>query len=145
MIVSVPYTTVQDISAVMQNTEPMQRSLIPELSSAVLQRTTDPLNDAWAGQWSEPAPEVTAEFSEWFDLCTERVPGADTASWECWRHYCARCISAGMEPMSSGDFAKELKQAALSADCKANNNSGQKSDGSRGQRSGWTGLSLKSE
>lgn len=143
VIVSVPWTTVDDIRAVMppvvESALPEQRSLVPELHSAELQRTT------WTAQWSEPVPEVTADFNEWFDLCTERVPGADTASWEFYWHYCQRCINAGVEPISSGDFAKELKRAAESAGCKANNNSGLKRDGSRGQRSGWTGLSLKSE
>lgn len=138
-----PWTTVDDIRAVMppvvESALPEQRSLVPELHSAELQRTT------WTAQWSEPVPEVTADFNEWFDLCTERVPGADTASWEFYWHYCQRCINAGVEPISSGDFAKELKRAAESAGCKANNNSGLKRDGSRGQRSGWTGLSLKSE
>jgi len=162
VIISVPFTTVEDIRALVQRysaSTGVQRPLPEQIavhsydaviqsshpvqkleSSAVIQSD---LRSRAVMEWIEPEPEITNDVTEWFECRVEKDFNSEVAAWECWVDYSKRCRRAGIQSKSSGDFAKELKKLMKAEfNIEQSTPSGPKADGTRGQRTAYVGAKL---
>jgi len=143
-IISIPYTTTEDIREVVSawgyvNEDIIAQDMIDDEPMEELQP-----NITVTYERSQQNRRRTYPFDEWSQNLV-RNDQINTPAWYCWAHYSACCDVNELNSLSKETFMKALAQYCSEIGYEGRDLSGIKENGTRGVRKAYVGLSIMSE